>query len=42
MKHTRQADVAAQAGHKQEATTLCYARPVEAKARRSLLRLLYG
>ncbi len=40
--HTPLADVQAQAGHKQEATTLRYARPVEAKARRSLLRLRYG
>jgi hypothetical protein len=36
------ADVQAQAGHKQEATTLRYARPVDARNRRLRLRLRYG
>lgn len=36
------ADVQAQAGHKQESTTLRYARPVDARNRRSRLGLRYG
>ncbi|HLY26189.1 MAG TPA: site-specific integrase [Aggregatilineales bacterium] len=36
------ADVQAQAGHRQESTTLRYARPVAAKQRRERLRLRYG
>jgi integrase len=36
------ADVQAQAGHANEATTLSYARPVNARERRSRFRLRYG
>jgi integrase len=36
------ADVQAQAGHKQESTTLRYAKPVDARHRRQKLRLRYG
>jgi integrase len=36
------ADVQAQAGHKQESTTLRYAKPVDARQRRTKLRLRYG
>jgi len=36
------ADVQAQAGHKQESTTLRYAKPVDARNRRERLRLRYG
>lgn len=36
------ADVQAQAGHKQESTTLKYAKPVEARHRRQRLHLRYG